>query len=259
MLPGRRICIKCNRDVTKLDKLLAVRARNAQVSREEKVGEWIGKTIKIAFILIIVGACGFMGYGAWLMFHPGEPFDDYPKSRAEAVHQILADISEGSDKSYEAAFKLISLRVRTTTNEHQDLVYKMVFKHMHDDFIQKYGGDWLTKAKIENEEPGSNEEIVPFTVTLNDEVYHVLSQAQVAGGVSTFENQLLHGHQEYLENGKRHFGVYEIYEYTVRQKDKDEPQGPTKLRELKPLDDAQAPAPADNNAPKPDPNAPPAP
>ena len=33
------------------------------------------------------------GYGAWIMLHPGKPFDDYPTTRADAVKQILANIS----------------------------------------------------------------------------------------------------------------------------------------------------------------------
>ena len=133
----------------------------------------------------------------------------------------------------------------------------MVYKNMHDDFIKLYGPDWLSKARIEKADPADNDEIVPFTVTLGDDVYHVYSQAQVAGGtVSSFENTMLHGRQEYLENGERHFGIYEIEEYTVRAKTKDEPHGPEHLH-LKALDDNNAP-PADDNA-KPDPKAPPAP
>ena len=258
VLPNRRICFKCNRDLTKMDKILALRAEHAKVSTEEKLGNAIGKIIKIVLILIVIGGIGFMGYGAWMMLHPGKPFDDYPTTRLDAVKGILANISEGSDASYEKAFRLITLRVRTTDNTHQDSMYKMVYTKMHDDFARLYGPDWLSKAKIEKEDAADNDEIVPFSVTLGDDVYHVLSQAQVAGGtVSSFENTMLHGRQEYLENGERHFGIFEIEEYTVRSKLKDERQGPTHLH-LKPLDDN---APADDNAKpaKPDPNAPPAP
>lgn len=245
-----------------MDKLLALRAEHAKVSTEEKLGSAIGKIIKVSFILFLVAACGFMGYGAWMMFHPGKPFDDYPTTRADAVKQILADIQEGSDKSYEAAFKLITLHVRTTANAHQDLVYKMVYQRMHDDFLKLYGPNWLAKAKIEKENPENNEEIVPYSVTIGDDVYHVLTQAQIAGGqVAKFEDTMLHGEQEFPENGQRHFGIYEIFEYTVRQKDKDENKGSTHLH-LKALDDAQNNAADDNpnsNTPKPDSNAPPAP
>jgi hypothetical protein len=260
VLKNRKICFKCNRDLTKMDKILALRAEQAKVSSEEKVGNAIGSIIKVIFILIVIGGVGFMGYGAWMMLHPGKPFDDYPTTRLDAVKGILAAISEGTDKSYEKAFKLITLHVRTTDNAHQDLVYKMVYQKMHDEFLKLYGPDWLSKTKIEKaSDPSDNDEIVPYTFTIGDDVYHIDTQAQIAGGnVSNFENTLLHGHQEYLENGDRHFGIYEIEEYTVRAKTKDERQGPDHLH-LKALDDAQNNAADDNAKPKPDSNAPAAP
>ncbi len=200
-------------------------ARKAKAASDEgdfgdKAGQWVGTMIKLAFVLVVLGAFGFMGYGGWLMFHPPGAFDDYPTMRSEAVTQILSNISQGTDEGYEKAFRLISLRVRTTPNKNEDVLYKNKFILMHDDFLRKYGSDWLAKAKIESDDPGSVAEIVVFTVTLQGDVYHVLTQAQMSLDAS-FERGV--GDSSLAENGKRHFGIEEIYEYTIHPPKKEKP------------------------------------
>ena len=159
-----------------MDKILAPRREHAKVSTEEKLGNAIGKIIKIVLILIVIGGIGFMGYGAWMMLHPGKPFDDYP-TRLDAVKGISAASPKAPTSSYGKPSNS-STCVRTTDNTHQDSMYKMVYTKMHDDFARLYGPDWLSKAKIEKEDAADNDEIVPFSVTLGDDVYHVLSQLQ---------------------------------------------------------------------------------
>jgi hypothetical protein len=215
-LPGRRICIKCNRDMTKLDKLLAMRAANAKASTEAKVGVAVGIFLKVAVIVIVLGAFAFIGWGIYASVNPGGPFDDYPVKRADAVHDILADIQTGTDKSYKKAFELVSFRERATNNPNEDQLYKMVYKKMHDEFAQKYGNDWLSTVKIENAEPDSTEEVVPFTVTMpNGDVYHVDTEAQISVTQAVANLTVRRDKPEYHENGKRHFGILEIEEYTV--------------------------------------------
>ena len=238
-LPGRRICIKCNRDMTKLDKLLAMRAENSKVSAEEKVGAAIGKIIKLVVIVVVVAALAFVGWGMYVSVNPPGPFAQYPTKRADAVQQILAHIQEGTDKSYKNAFNLISFRERATNNPNEDGLYKMVYKRMHDEFAQKYGNDWLSTAKIENPDIANHDEIVPFTLTMpNGDVYHIDTEAQISVTQAVANLTVRRDKPEYFENGKRHFGILEIEEYTVHpQSTMQERVGPGKPEPLPTLQD----------------------
>lgn len=89
---------------------------------------------------------------------------------------------------------------------------------MHDEMQSKYGSDWVSKAKIENADPGSTVEVVPYNFTINNDTYHITTQVQLsveqAVANLTIRREVLH----YPEDGKRHFGILEVDEYPVHLK-----------------------------------------
>jgi hypothetical protein len=230
VIGNRKLCIKCHRDVTKMDHIVARRAARSQIDPEAKIGHALGKTIKYAIYLLLLAIAVFISYGTWMMFHPPGPFDDYPTTRADAVRQLLNNIALGTDDGYEKAFRLISRRIRMTNNPRESDRYKMVYTQMHDTFLSKYGPDWPATATIQNLDPGSTDEIVPFLITLNHDEYHIQSQAQVsiAGAI---ENAM--SHDDYPENGKRHFGIRDIEEYSLLPKPKIDPNLQQMIQQMK--------------------------
>ena len=202
-----------------MDAIIARKIRDSKVSTGEVVGNWVGRAMRIALVCFVVGLIGLMGYGGWLMMHPPGPFDDFPTTRIQAVRQILADIALGTDKGYADAFQIISMRIRNTANVNEPSRYKMVYTHMHDDFLSKYGADWPSKAKIEAEFGGSSAQVVSFVVTLNQDEYHVKTQAQMS--LASSVEQVM-TRDEFPEDGKHHFGVMDIEEYTLFPKTKEQ-------------------------------------
>ncbi|MEI8196472.1 MAG: hypothetical protein WCI73_11235 [Phycisphaerae bacterium] len=229
VLPGRILCIKCHRDLTKMDKFIAIQAEGAKTSTQEIAANWIGRILKVGLILFVLGVVAFVGYGGWTLFHPPGPFDHYPTNRVQAVKDILADISAGTDKSYAHAYMLISTRVRFTSNRKDD-AYKAAYTGMHNDFLKKYGPDWLAKAKITTEFPGDTGDVVPFLVTINHDEYHIDTEAQMslASGVEQIMT-----HEEHPEGGKAHFGIRDIAEYSMLPKSRDQLEYEKEMREMK--------------------------
>jgi hypothetical protein len=230
VIGNRRLCIKCHRDVTKMDHIVAQRAARDKTDTEAKIGNALGKTLKIAFFCLLLGIGVFLFYGAWMMFHPPGLFDDYPTTRADAVHQLLNNIALGTDDGYEKAFRLISRRIRQTNNLRESDRYKMVYTRMHDDFLAKYGPDWAAKAVVQNEDPGSTDQVVPFRITLNHDEYHILSQAQLSAASAV---EQIMTHEDFPENGKRRFGIADIAEYSLLPKPKINPQLQQMLQQMK--------------------------
>ncbi len=236
VIKNRKLCLRCHRDVTQMDKLLAMKAEAEKTSTSEVAANWIGRIVKGALILLVLGIVVFLGIGAWLMFHPAGAFDDYPTTREAAIRQFLEDVALGTDKGYNDAFLLISFRERQTNNTHEDLLYKMVYTHMHDDFQKKYGADWPSKAKIESADPGNTEEVVPYLVTINGDSYHVSTQVQISVEQAIANMTVRREVPHYPENGKRHFGVLEVEEYTVHPRSTMlEHAGPGKPEPLPPF------------------------
>jgi hypothetical protein len=106
----------------------------------------------------------------------------------------------------------------------------MVYTRMHDDFLSKYGPNWPAQATVQNEEPGSSDEVVPFLITLNHDEYHIQSQAQISTEAAI---EAIVNHDDYPENGKRHFGIRDIEEYSLLPKPKIDPNIQQMLQEMK--------------------------
>ncbi len=197
-----------------------VRPKRQTVKRKSTGNNWFEAMLGSIMAMGITGFVGCMvlglaavvGYAAWSLIFPSGPFDNYPTTRVQAVQQILGNIAQGSDQGYENAFGMVSFRVRFTGNKHEDVLYKSAFKQMHDDFAKKYGANWETRARIESSLPGSTAEIVPYKVTIDGDVYHVDTQVQIS---STDSLQGAMSNDVYPENGKRHFGVLGIEEYSA--------------------------------------------
>jgi hypothetical protein len=201
-------------------RLTIARSRRQTVVRRAKGNNWIESVAGSVMAMgitgmvacVVVGLVAVVGYAAWALISPSGPFDDYPTVRVAAVQQILGDIAQGTDQGYEKAFQMVSFRVRFTGNKHEDVLYKTAFKQMHDDFVMKYGANWVARAHIESSIPGSAAEIVPYKVTIDGDVYHVDAQVQIS---STDSLQGAMSNDVYPENGKRHFGVLGIEEYSA--------------------------------------------
>ena len=105
VLPNRRLCIKCNRDVTKMDKVIAMKAEEAAgPSKEEKIATVVAFLMKIGLVVGCVAVVAFVLYGMYLRVKPVDTFEDFPTSREQVVRDFLKHVDEGSDKSLEKAY-----------------------------------------------------------------------------------------------------------------------------------------------------------
>jgi hypothetical protein len=140
-------------------------------------------------------------------------YDHYPKTREGAVREFLKDIADGTDASYAKAYDLISWRERTLGDSGEASRFATVFKHMHDDFGQKYGTDWLSKIKLENKGPNDSyqDDDVDFKMALGDDSYTVATQVQI-DETTAVSNMVMPRKKkpEYIEDGKRHFGILDV-------------------------------------------------
>jgi hypothetical protein len=226
MLPGRRICIKCNRDVTRMDKLLAMRAGDElPPEKAEVIAGIVGRVMKYTLILVVVGVVVFLAWGAWLMFTPAGPFDEYPKTRNAAVSEFLGYIAKGTEKSYHNAFLLVSFRVRSTNNAQEEQLYRGRFIRMHDDFLKKYGADWPSRAKIENMSPADTTGDAIFEISIGPDAYHIETQVQIPFDEATL-NVLSRKAPYYVEDGQKHWGILDVSEYSVNATRHDAGAGP---------------------------------
>ncbi len=222
VLANRKFCFKCNRDVTQMDKLIALRAQEAKgPSGEQKFAIVFGHVMRVVMWAVIAGVVVILILGMKMMFLPGGLWDNYPKTREAAVREFLQHIAAGTDKSYEKAFMLISFRERSTGKSSEDVVFKSVFKQIHDEFNQKYGNDWIGKIKLEN--LGSNDKYaddeVDFRLTLGNDTYLVASQVQLDITRATANMTLPRTKKPvYKEDGENHFGILDIAEYPVHPK-----------------------------------------
>ena len=221
-LPGRRLCFKCNRDVTQLDKLVALRAQeNAGPTKEERFANVAGVVMKIGLIVFVVGVVAFILWGIWLRVAPIDTFDGYPTTREKVVRDFLQNINEGTDSSYDKAFKLISFRERVSNLGNDELKYKIQLKQMREDFIKKYGDDWHSKYQLELVGPDDNyaDDEVDYSLKLGEDKYRVATQVQIAVDAAMV-NMLRASKLKpvYPENGKNHFGIMEFQGYSPYDK-----------------------------------------
>jgi hypothetical protein len=223
-LPSRKFCIGCNRDLTKMDKVIAMKAEEAAgPSGEAKFASAFGAVLK--YCLVLVGVAGLV-FVAWVVIHsvkPVDTFEDYPTTREKAVRDFLSLVNEGTDKSYAKAFRLISFRERTTnaSSDTEELRYKDSFKKMRQDFITRYGDDWHSKYQLVD--AGSNDDYaddeVDFTLKLGEDSYKVATQAQIAvdiAGINMIKPSKIK--PSFAENGKNHFGILDIGSYKVHDR-----------------------------------------
>ena len=161
---SRRTCLRCQMDLTSSDKVLAIRKRVEEGSRESWAGAVVAKTIKIALVLAAIAVLVLFGWGFKMMLAPPRPFDEYPTSRAAAIAAFMNDVAKGTDNDFEKAFRLIDFQTRSIANMDQYSFYKNAFAKMHDDFARKYGDDWPSLAKIQGD--GGMYALEGFVVTL---------------------------------------------------------------------------------------------
>lgn len=221
-LAGRRFCIKCNRDLTQMDKVVALKKEEAAgPSREEKVASAVGFVLKICLWVFCIAVLAFILWGIYLQVKPIDTFEDYPTTRERVVRDFLKHINEGSEKSLDKAFLLVSFRERTTNSNSEDVRWKQQFRKMREDFTAKYGADWHSKYQLEN--AGSNDDYaddeVDFKLKLGEDTYKIATQVQIAVDVASV-NMIRPSKvkPEYPENGKNHFGILDVSEYKVRPK-----------------------------------------
>jgi hypothetical protein len=223
VFPNRKLCIKCNRDVTKMDKLIAIQKEAAKgPSSEEKVATIVGKTVKFALILFVIGFVIFCVWGIKLMFTPADPWEQYPTSRTAAVQKWLGYIAEGTPKAYDNAFLMISYRARTVSNANEETFYKFSHMKIHDEFLKKYGNGWLSKVEFEKGEFQGNEAEESIAFKIGDDVYHVETQVQIAID-QVVMNVASRQQPSYADNAKNHFGIIECFEYPAHPRPKDVP------------------------------------
>jgi hypothetical protein len=219
---NRKRCIKCGGDVLEMQRKAAARPKDAdRPATEEVVATWIARGAKVGLAVLVVGVVLFLLYGMKLMFLPGGLWDNYPTTREAAVREFLGYIADGSDKSYDKAFMLISFRERSTNRPNEDGLYKTVFTRMRDDFNRKYGSDWLSKIKLENLGAVDSypDDEVDFKLTLGPDSYIIATQVQIDTTTAT-ANMTLPKRKKpvYDENGKRRFGILDVSDYKVREK-----------------------------------------
>jgi hypothetical protein len=223
-LAGRRLCFKCNRDVTQMDKLVAMRAQqNAPPGKEEKIASVMGVIMKIGLILFCTAVVVFIGIGVWWQMKPPESaFEDYPTTREKVVRDFLSYVNQGTDSSYKKAFLLVSFRERTSTLGNDELKYVTELKKMHDDFVQKYGADWHSKYQLELAGPDDNyaDDEVDYTLKLGADSYRVATQVQmsvdIAGANMMRPMKVKPTYPE--EGGKNHYGILDVQGYTPYDK-----------------------------------------
>jgi hypothetical protein len=219
---GRKRCMKCGGDVLEMQKKAAARPKgDDKPATEEVVATWLGRVMRVGLVVLVIGVVLFALYGLKLMFMPGGLWDNYPTTREAAVREFFGHIADGSDKSYDKAFMLISFRERTTGRSGEDDLYKNVFRRMRDDFTKKYGSDWLSKMQLEK--IGSNDNYaddeVDFKLKLGKDAYIVATQVQLDTTKATANMTLPRVKKPvYNEDGNRRFGILDVEGYKVREK-----------------------------------------
>jgi hypothetical protein len=218
---NRKLCMKCNRDVTQMEKVIALKAEEAAgPSKEVVFAEWVGRVARVLMWTAAVAVVVFILWGVKVMFMPGGLWDNYPKTREAAVREFLGYIAEGSEKSYGKAFMLISFRERSTGQGDEETKYRAVFGKMHDEFAGKYGKDWLSKMRLEN--AGSADlypdDEVDFRLKVGTDCYTIATQVQI-DTTRAAANMTLPRIKKpvYAEDGKNRFGILDVAEYKVHQ------------------------------------------
>ena len=204
--PNQRVCNDCAKALPKLNNLLTVREEHTnQITRHNRRLKTL-KTVALAAIPVALASVAVIAFGRW--FTPHAPFDQYPTTRAQAVEEMLSDIQDGSNTAYDNALHLIA-----THTPARDDACKSAFKLMHDDFLQRYGQNWLPLAQIDNILPDLDTQFIPFSITIHNDVYHITSQALASADPhdSAAPAPSLH----FPENGKQHFAISQIEEYAV--------------------------------------------
>jgi hypothetical protein len=221
VFPNRRLCIKCHRDVTQMDRIIAMKAQAAKgPTGEEKLAIWIGRIVRFGIWTAVIVFVVLSGWAIKLWFTPSGPFDHYPTTRVAAVKEFLGYVSDGSDKALDKAFLLVSFRVRTTSNPNEQAYYNSAYRKMHEDFGQKYGTDWLSKATVERPD-GSNEGDEGLMIKINNDSYYVSTQVQIAVDDAIIARLSRGPQNTYAEDGKNHFGILEVEEYPAHPRPKE--------------------------------------
>lgn len=218
VISGRRLCIKCNRDVTMPLASSMTRADKPEVS--DKVASMVGQSLKYAGMLAILAVIAVGAYALYITFiADGESYQPYPKTRAAAIHQFLEAVAAGTDKSYAKAFEMISYRARASDDPQQRNHYKRLLTKMNEDLTKKYGKDWLTTVELD---PRSHQDITTsddcelHTVRIgkDKDEYTISTQVQISME-EVIGNIPGRSKAEYPENGKNRYGVLSVAEYPV--------------------------------------------
>jgi hypothetical protein len=218
---NRRLCIKCNRDVTQLGNIAELRAKREADNNEGavKVAVWVGRIARVGIGLVVLVGLFLVGYVIYLQFAPISVYDHYPKTREAAARDFLKAVSDGTDKSYEKAYLLVSFRERGFDSSETGK-YTAVFKRMHAEFAQKYGADWLSKVKLENTGVNTSyqDDEVDFKLTLGADTYTVATQVQI-DETTAVSNMVMPRKSKpvYNENDKNRFGILDVSGYTFGQ------------------------------------------
>jgi hypothetical protein len=213
VLLNRRICLRCNHDLTKMDELILRKAAAAYgPSREEIIGTWISRGILAGLVLVVIGVVIFLGMGLRTIFNPGSAFDDFPTTRVQAINDFFTCVSKGQ---YDDAFYLVSFRRRATTNSDEIENYKRLFARMHQDLNKTHGDKWISRLKVESfGNPDALGEVAGHAVMIDDAIYFVSTEVQIPLD-QVLANRTTRHPPAYIENGKHHFGVVEVAQYPL--------------------------------------------
>lgn len=216
VIKGRRLCIKCNRDVT--IPLPESMRGDASPEISDKVAGVVGKSFKIVGYLAVVLFAAMLGYVLYSMFlADSEAYQPYPKTRAQAIHQYLEAIAANTEKSQNRAFEMVSYRARTTNNPNERVFYKKMFTKMNEDLTKKYGKEWIKTVELD---PKSHQDLFAIddcevhTLKIGKDEYTIMTQAQISPE-EMIGNLPAKQKAEYPENGKYRFGVLQMAEYPV--------------------------------------------
>lgn len=147
---GRRSCISCRLEVSKMDGYLAAKnaakKRGFATTQVENSGPPFflrpGFIIKTLVVLAIVGGVAYL-------FRPKPPrYSFFPQSPTATVQDFLQDISAGDDKGFDRAYALVpdSVRDPKDSDEHEN--YVQIYDEMNKYFSAEFGPDWMTQTQL---------------------------------------------------------------------------------------------------------------
>ena len=196
---GRRTCLACRLEVSKMDGFLA--AKNAAKKRGfastqvENSGPPFflrpGFIVKTVLLLAVIGLVAYY-------FRPRPPrYLMFPNTPTAAVQQFLQDISGGQDPDFDKAYALVPDSVRDPKNSDEHSDYVQIFDEMNKYFSNEFGPDWYTQTQLAPDAKDPN--IIVAKVAL--ETIHIHTADAVPAGKKAQDGA--------------HFGVTAIDEFNV--------------------------------------------